>query len=384
MTTMLYELMHKDLKVAELEMDRSTGAILRIGSVARIDHMPVGTVRAGYVDSIVLRSWWSKRAIPMARQGIRYLLDALDVGSPTWILLDSHGLSLSDHYWVRQHGSELLWSEVNYFDNGFSEDVGKLHFGQGVPDDGVDLSSPDNTTEGNLRKRWTIIDGRRRLLKTGTAPYRQEPFNEVIASCISDVLGIPHVGYDVIDDCGQLCSACDDFIDRSTELVSAYKVMTGFPKPNDMSYFEHYIRCCVDHGIDITPDMDRMLVLDYLMVNTDRHTNNFGIVRDPDTLEWIGAAPVFDTGASLGFDKLTDEIQYAASDRCKPFRRSFDDQLGLVSDLSWVDLDAVSSCIEGVPDILSEHGAIPEDRRDAVLRLLESRISSLECIIRLG
>ena len=78
-----------------------------------------------------------------------------------------------------------------------------------------------------------------------------------------------------MEDCGQLCSACDDFIDRSTELVSAYKVMTASSKPNDMSYFEHYLRCCADYDIDVTPDMDRMLVLDYLMVNTDRHTNKF-------------------------------------------------------------------------------------------------------------
>ena len=262
--------------------------------------------------------------------------------------------------------------------------MGDLLFGQEIIGGEIDLSSPDNTTEGNLRKKWEIIDGKRRLLKSGTAPNYQEPFNEVIASRVADALGMAHVNYDVAVDAGLFCSVCDDFIDKSTEFVSAYKVMREYSKPNDMSYFEHYIRCCAEHGIDIAPDMDRMLVLDYLMVNTDRHTNNFGIIRDPDTLEWIGAAPVFDTGASLGFDKLVHNIQYAASDRCKPFKRSFDDQLKLASDLSWVDTDALSSCVGDVSDILSGHGAILEDRRDAVLRLLESRISSLERIIRLG
>lgn len=257
-------------------------------------------------------------------------------------------------------------------------------FGQDILGGEIDLSSPDNTTEGNLRKKWKIIDGKRRLLKSGTAPNYQEPFNEVIASCIADALEMAHADYDVVVDAGLFCSVCDDFIDKSTEFVSAYKVMREFSKPNDRSYFEHYIRCCADHGIDVTSDMDRMLVLDYLMVNTDRHTNNFGIIRDPDTLEWIGAAPIFDTGASLGFDKLVYDIQYAASDRCKPFRRSFDEQLRLASDLSWVNIDALSSCVDDAHDILSGHGAIPGDRRDAVLRLLESRISSLERIIRLG
>lgn len=119
------------------------------------------------------------------------------------------------------------------------------------------------------------------------------------------------------------------------------------------------------------------------MVNVDRHTNNFGIIRDPDTLEWKGASPIFDTGASLGFDKIVDDIQYASSDRCKPFRKSFDDQLTLVSDLDWVDMDALRSSLDGVEDILgSADGAVPEDRRDAIMLLLRSRISSLERRVR--
>lgn len=46
---------------------------------------------------------------------------------PTIELLNrSLGLSLSDQYWGKPHGSDLHWEDVNFFDNPFDEDLGKL------------------------------------------------------------------------------------------------------------------------------------------------------------------------------------------------------------------------------------------------------------------
>ena len=49
-----------------------------------------------------------------------------------------------------------------------------------------------------------------------------------------------------------------------------------------------------------------MLAIGYIMMNGDRHMNNFGLVRDADTLEHICLAPVYDTGTSLGCDVRTE------------------------------------------------------------------------------
>ena len=38
---------------------------------------------------------------------------------------------------------------------------------------------------------------------------------------------------------------------------------------------------------------------DYILTNTDRHYNNFGVLRDTHTLKFIGLAPIFDTGNSM-------------------------------------------------------------------------------------
>ena len=39
--------------------------------------------------------------------------------------------------------------------------------------------APDITTDGDLKKRWKIVDGKRCLIKGGSNPFRQQPFNEV-------------------------------------------------------------------------------------------------------------------------------------------------------------------------------------------------------------
>lgn len=50
-----------------------------------------------------------------------------------------------------------------------------------------------------------------------------------------------------------------------------------------------------------------MFILDYIMLNEDRHLNNFGIIRDFKTLNWISTAQIFDTGESLNIIDYSDE-----------------------------------------------------------------------------
>ena len=57
------------------------------------------------------------------------------------------------------------------------------------------LKTPNNTTDGMLRKAWIIEDGTRYLLKGGYKNETLQPFNEVLASEICQRLGFDHVKY---------------------------------------------------------------------------------------------------------------------------------------------------------------------------------------------
>jgi hypothetical protein len=50
---------------------------------------------------------------------------------------------------------------------------------------------------------------------------------------------------------------------------------------------------------DAIPDYVRMLFLDTICANPDRHTFNFGILRDVDTGKVLGLAPNFDNNMAL-------------------------------------------------------------------------------------
>ena len=374
--------MHRQIAVAEMELDEATGSIQRIGTVFAPEHFPPGIpMRKDVPDRAALNEWWTERSIPASRSGLREALEAMDIRSPRILLLRCYGLSLSDQYWICPEGSGLTWETINFFDNAFSDDVGDALFGEPRKNNQLNLSSPDNTSDGNLKKRWKIIAGQRYLIKGGSGPFYQQPFNEVIATELMKRLEIPHIPYAVIWNDGAPYSACADFVTRDTELVPAWRIYLTQKKPNDVSVFEHFLRCADALGIpDVRPFLDRMIVLDYLIANEDRHLNNFGAIRDAKTLAWIGMAPIFDSGSSLGYERLPAQIRSGRGVPCKPFKNDHEAQLKLVRDFSWIRFDRLRDVHEMIVDVLSTEEAadyMDAARIEAIAESVDRRIQHL-------
>ena len=375
-------LMHKRIQVAELELDDATGFIQKIGTVYAPEHLPVGIpIRKGVTDRAALNEWWTDRSIPASRSGVREALQTLEITSTIMLLVRCWGLSLSDQYWICPEGSDLTWDSINFFENDFSDDIGDVLFGAEKKADGLDFSSPDNTSDGNLKKRWKIINGKRCLVKGGSNPFRQQPFNEVIASEIMERLGIPHVPYTVTWSKGAPYSVCEDFITENTELIPAWRILKTQKKDNSTSVYRHFINCCEALGIkDAVPYLDRMIVLDYIIANEDRHLNNFGVIRNAETLEWLGFAPIYDSGSSLGYDKMPAQMRSEKEVVCKPFKNHHSEQLKLVSDFSWIDFGNLSDIGELITNVLSADGAkdyMDENRIRAIAGAAQRRIEQL-------
>jgi hypothetical protein len=81
-----------------------------------------------------------------------------------------------------------------------------------------------------------------------------------------------------------------------------------------------------------------MITLDYIIANEDRHFNNFGLLRNAETLEWIGMAPIYDSGSSLGYDKLPGQMKSEKDVGCKPFKNRHTELLQLAQSFEWLDL----------------------------------------------
>ncbi|MDR0523454.1 MAG: HipA domain-containing protein [Candidatus Methanoplasma sp.] len=348
-----YVLKHKDIDVASIELN-STGEIETASRIFDESRIPMGALAKDGLDEASLREWWRGRSIPSSREGLTEMLESLGLCFPQELLRKSLGLSLSDQYWACPEGLDLQWADVNFFDNDFSEDVGDMLFGKMGAGD-PSLMSPDNTSDGALRKKWKIMGGRRILIKGGTAPYRAEPANEVLASRICKRLGIPHVRYDAMEIGGEMCCACEDFIDGDTELVSAWHLKKRMGRDSSISEYEAFVSMAEGMGVkDARLGTDMMIVLDFIICNTDRHYNNFGVVRDANSLEPLSMAPIYDSGTSMWCRELTEDID-PASDRIgsKPFRSRHSNQIRLVKDFSWLDLDALDGIEGEFAEILS-------------------------------
>ena len=375
---MRYILMHREKPTAEIEIDELSN-ITNVYDVFAKEHLPVGTTKKGELDKTSLAKWWSKRSIPASRSGLREALDKLDMSVPQELLTKCYGLSLSDQYWISPKDKPLLWKNINFFDNSFSDDVGNLLFGYGKFSDCMSLVSPDNTSDGQLIKKWKISDNKRVLIKGGSNPYQQEPLCEVIASEIAERLGIEHTEYKIIWENDRPFSVCKDFITSETELVSAYNIMKNVKKPNDLSEYEFYIKCVEELGIkNIRQQTEKMLVLDFLICNEDRHYNNFGLVRNAVTLEWEGVAPVFDCGTSLWYNTQKNLIKpISPSISSKPFKKTHNEQIKLVKDFSWRDLDNLNG-IESIADeILSQSEYISKARKNVLCNAIKQRVQLL-------
>jgi hypothetical protein len=176
-------------------------------------------------------------------------------------------------------------------------------------------------------------------------------------------------------------SVCEDLVTADIELVPAWRILQTKKKPNSVSVYQHFLNCCEVLGIkDVVPFLDRMIVLDYIIANEDRHFNNFGALRNAETLEWIGMAPIYDSGTSFGYDKNSTQIYMERDVVCKPFKSSHKEQLKLVSLYSWIDFSKLSDIRELVFDIFSETGAvgyIDETRVKAICDTTQRRIREL-------
>ncbi len=393
-------LMCRDHEVAELTWNHDRQAVTGKTHIFDAGHAPLMSVDPyGNITRDRLSIWFKNRGIPDFRPDAAERLRAVGFPSAASLMASGFGASLSDQYWIRPAGSISTWSDVNCFENDFSEELGKLllpHDASSVPSliekirSNADIlaSSPDAALNGNLPKRWTIEGGQRVLVKSGRASGRfQEPFNEKIASVLCSRLldEDDYVAYE-LEDGGFMkwASRCKPMTDQATEFVPAYALLCSSKRPSDLGLYDFYVSTCAAHGLDVRMDVEKMLVVDYLMANFDRHWNNFGVLIDSESREWLRAAPVFDTGEALWCDReLTQPFGGCTTPRAgmmRPFARRIDDQVERhCQDLSWLDPSKLKGFSEQACDILLGNPFIANEpgRIDKIKAAIDLRAMAL-------
>lgn len=375
-----FTLMNKNKKVFDFVYDEEEHFIVNFerNYPENEDYAPFGLIKMNEIDKVEFNKWWKNRQIPASRKGLKEVLHNSNVyDKDNFDLLDAKAycLSLSDQYWVKGVDEEISWESINFFDNEFSEDIGKILFNGGKTALNLNLNTPDMTSNGNYEKRWKIIDGERYLLKAGSKIYNQEPFNELIATKLYERLlnKDEYVEYSVIFDDDKAISKCKNFITKNTELVPAWKINEYYEFLDDEDKYTHYIRCLNNLGIkDAETLTDKMIVCDYIIANKDRHFNNFGAIRDVNTLKFIGVAPIFDNGCSLWYDE--NDMYVGEFFLTKPFEEYEKTQLSLVKKLEWLDISKLEDFPNEVKTILSMDKLLSKERINKIVDQIKLRI----------
>lgn len=377
-----FTLMNKNKKIFDFDYDIDECEIVRIDRKYPDNekYAPFGLIKDNNLKNN-FNKWWKNRQIPASREGIKDILINNNYNSDSFDLLNtkSYCLSLSDQYWVKEVNDDILWEDINFFDNDFSLDIGDVFLNVSKESFDLNLNSPDMTSNGNYPKRWKIINGDRCLIKSGGKIINQEPFNEVIATKLYDRIlnDGEYVRYNIINVGNRKCCFCKDFITRDTELIPAWKINENFDNVCDEDKYSHYIRCLDELNISNGRMLiDKMIVCDFILANKDRHFNNFGVIRNVNTLEFVGVAPIYDNGCSLWYDE--NDMYVGEFFLTKPFLEYEKMQIGLVKDFSWLDINLLDGFLDDVREILSLNELITKKRIDKIVNEIEIRINYIK------
>lgn len=339
---------HKNKNVAKLSIDIYSGEFYSFEMI-NAKELPVIGDKKGYQ----FKMWFENRSIPSGRDDLENILKRAGCKTPQELLVKNLALSLSDSYWICPESiKDLTWEQVNPYDN-FSSPV-IFHDGEGR----VYYSRPDSSLNGSLSKEakrrsdgWHLIkhDG------SGSGEGLMN-INEKFASDLYERLGLSEYTPYSLHFKNGICDSCDCrfFTDKEHELISAYNVTGGLGELGEeydgKEELEKFVDICTENGLDrtyVNDFIDAMILTDFLITNTDRHWENFGVLRNPDTLEFESMAPLFDSGTSmLCRDPYADNRLAVIKIETHGIERLQEDQLELVHKPDIIDLSLAPSVKE--------------------------------------
>jgi hypothetical protein len=248
-----------------------------------------------------LDAFLERRRAPKHRKHIAELLEQAGCDTLEGFLRVTHGLSLNDTFWVREAGSDLNWDAVSLYQNPFDEVISIAAFDGVISSTELSSTSPEYGTDGRYAKCWVREDSQIFLYKSGSDTYELEPLSEFLATQVAKLICKDYVPYDMGFYHGRLVSKCPLF---TTEQI-------GLAKVSDLQLPDRSIAGLLGYyeSIGSGDAFRRMCILDALILNVDRHLGNFGVLFDTDTMEVLGAAPVYDHNRSLLFDLDEDQLQ---------------------------------------------------------------------------
>ena len=235
-------------------------------------------------------SWLETRAIDSHRANSRLLKKALRLANKDDIstVIHVNAATITDNYWIRPIGSALTHADVK-FDNDYFASLA-LHGNYDSFNRAASrghTNSPELTNIGSFEKCWRLKSGEWWMHKKATLP---EMFSELFVYELGVALGMNMAIYER----GTGCIKTKDFTSHATVNFEPASAFMG-DNEDYLEVIEALERICPE----AIPDYIRMIFMDTICANPDRHTNNFGLMRDVKNGKLLGLAPNYDNNMAL-------------------------------------------------------------------------------------
>lgn len=285
--------------------------------------------------------WLASRAIDAHRTNSRLLKRALRLRATddVWTALAVNAATVTDRYWFRPEGSTAVYEDIRFKENYFAELALR-----GDPDSFSHRPSrtPELTNTGSFEKCWKLIDGEWWMYKSGN---KEEYFSELFICRLGEKLGLPTAHYEM-----------DGQYIRSKAFTAGATV--NFEPMRALVDDDEDYETCFSVLLDISPKIAeqylQLLWMDSVCYNMDRHTENFGLLREVKTGKILSLAPNYDNNIALianGYPSDVHRTHDGLIGFLKAFLQDCEEALELFREMRLPEIteDIIDECLDEIP-----------------------------------
>lgn len=392
----MYILAHKDRVLGIFDSEEKHGYAKEISSFIiskeNIDYLPLPLKRIihykkEFIDSetdkvlitneegcFLLDVWLDDRAIPFNRYNLSRYIERGK--TPKQWMLSNNAFSFVDHYWIMKEGSHLSWNEVKEKYN----DTDEFFMIANNPVV-VKYKGHNSTLGGELEKFWYRENNQLCLAKKVTENMQILAVREIVASLIYSRLNvIDYCDYSLFQNSNlQVVGCrCKSFLNDGEELITAYDLLEEYNYVSLPDTVGLLLKLTSDYDADIKgvqKYLDVQTIIDFLIMNKDRHLGNIGFIRDSETLQITRCVPVYDSGssASVEYDQEIDKDGM----KVNSFEPTDIECFNTVSDYNVVDVSKLPDAKE-IYQIYQKYTGLSESRIQKLTDLYNRRCDLLK------
>ncbi len=257
-----------------------------------------GKLPLGFKD---INTWIDARKASKHSNHLQVVMRQLGCDSNEGFVQATHAATINDTFWICSSREKVSWEQISLYQNQFAETISKLSFeGTGLYESAFSLSSPELACDGSFRKCFRKESAKGEFnsdiflyKRGGDLGAGLEPYCEQMASEIARMISPDNaVNYDLVKLHDRTASRCNLFTNEKYGYASFAKI-TDVRRTDLKGVFDYFA------NLGSEQEFREMLVIDALCFNQDRHSGNYGVLFDNETLEIVKMSPVFDLNISL-------------------------------------------------------------------------------------